>query len=353
MGSPLDTMQPLGGDTTAGDNLNSTIASANGPTPATTNNLTDGTTPGSILDGQLSAAMQQTGTLYNGKTTFDNTVTGFILGLDSSIATPTIKFYIGTLSNYFNFDGTNIIISGGIVASSIDIPDKVTANSFHVDSSGNTWWGATTFANAAASIDDTGNMIVNSLQRKDLHWITLFESIDGYAKSGTPILNQDSVTLITTASNGNACELQKIATYSTHFTWAKMRRIKFGFKISAQNSQDVIIATGVGQYASRTQNHFGFYISNYTLYGITADGSNYNVVSYGTIAAGVGIECEAVFTPGVDVKFYFNGTYFGSSVVNLPSGTTSANWLFDAEITTRQNVANSVLITYFDFWQEN
>ena len=32
---------------------------------------------------------------------------------------------------------------GSLVAGSIDIPDTTTANSFHVDSSGNAWWGAT------------------------------------------------------------------------------------------------------------------------------------------------------------------------------------------------------------------
>lgn len=32
--------------------------------------------------------------------------------------------------------------SGGIIGGKLDIPDTTTANSFHVDTSGNTWWGA-------------------------------------------------------------------------------------------------------------------------------------------------------------------------------------------------------------------
>lgn len=38
----------------------------------------------------------------------------------------------------------------------LDIPDTVTAASFHVDSSGNSWWGAVLFANAPAKITAAG-----------------------------------------------------------------------------------------------------------------------------------------------------------------------------------------------------
>ena len=39
---------------------------------------------------------------------------------------------------------------------SLNIPDTVTANSFHVDSEGNTWWGATTLGSAIAKVLKTG-----------------------------------------------------------------------------------------------------------------------------------------------------------------------------------------------------
>src|SRR3990167_8416879 len=39
---------------------------------------------------------------------------------------------------------------------SLDIPNATTANSFHVDTSGNAWWGATTFAAAVASVSKAG-----------------------------------------------------------------------------------------------------------------------------------------------------------------------------------------------------
>ena len=45
---------------------------------------------------------------------------------------------------------------GALEANSIDIPDTTTANSFHTDSSGNSWWGATTIGSANAKILNTG-----------------------------------------------------------------------------------------------------------------------------------------------------------------------------------------------------
>ena len=45
---------------------------------------------------------------------------------------------------------------GALVANSIDIPDTTTANSFHVDSDGNIWLGATTFAAAPGKISNAG-----------------------------------------------------------------------------------------------------------------------------------------------------------------------------------------------------
>src|SRR3990167_11267346 len=56
----------------------------------------------------------QSGGLKQGKTKFDNTETGFILGIDGSLA----KFYIGNDTDYFNWTGTAVIISGSITATS-------------------------------------------------------------------------------------------------------------------------------------------------------------------------------------------------------------------------------------------
>lgn len=99
-----------------------------------------------------SSTDQGVGYYAGGKTKFDNTEIGYILGIDKGVA----KFYLGNTTSYINFDGTSTTIVGGLSVSSLDIPDQVTANSFHVDVSGNTWWGATTIGSATAKVLNTG-----------------------------------------------------------------------------------------------------------------------------------------------------------------------------------------------------
>lgn len=108
---------------------------------------------------------QATGNQASGKTGFNNTVSGYILGFDPSDGYA--KFYIGSSSSYLNWTGTSLVISGSISASSIDIPDTTTANSFHVDVNGNTWWGANVasgIGSAKASITNAGTAVFKSIQ---------------------------------------------------------------------------------------------------------------------------------------------------------------------------------------------
>lgn len=138
----------------AGGNSNSipNILSGNARTNNSQNVETSGSDIGSGVSTDISQAVS--GSVQSGKKLFDNTVAGYILGFDPKDGYA--KFYIGNTTNYLNWTGTALNISGSLVASSIDIPDTTTANSFHVDSSGNMWLGATTFASAPGKVANTG-----------------------------------------------------------------------------------------------------------------------------------------------------------------------------------------------------
>lgn len=68
------------------------------------------------IDSGLSTGFSEmvSGGIKQGKNNFDNTETGFILGIDDGMA----KFYIGNTTNYLNWTGTELIISGNITATS-------------------------------------------------------------------------------------------------------------------------------------------------------------------------------------------------------------------------------------------
>mgnify|MGYP001590105884 CR=1 FL=1 len=51
---------------------------------------------------------------------------------------------------------------------SLDIPDTTTANSFHVNTAGDAWWGATTFGAALASISKAGAAIFSNVTASNI-----------------------------------------------------------------------------------------------------------------------------------------------------------------------------------------
>lgn len=66
---------------------------------------------------------------------------GIFMGKDDT----DYEFRVGDPSGQFiHWDGSTLTIKGVLTASEVHIPDQdSTANSFHVDSDGNAWWGAT------------------------------------------------------------------------------------------------------------------------------------------------------------------------------------------------------------------
>jgi hypothetical protein len=70
------------------------------------------------------------------------------------------NFVTGSTGWKINYNGdvefNSGVFRGSLIAGSIDIPDKVSANSFHVDTSGNAWWGSTVIGSAVAKVLNTG-----------------------------------------------------------------------------------------------------------------------------------------------------------------------------------------------------
>lgn len=113
----------------------------------------------------------------------------------------------------------------------IDIPDTVTASSFHVDNDGDTWWGATLFANAVASVSKAGAAIFSSITTIDpviIDTLTTAEDITAgdlvmLLPNGTvckAVYETDTVAKLygiatTTALSGANVQVQKTGPYTT------------------------------------------------------------------------------------------------------------------------------------------
>jgi len=68
----------------------------------------------------------------------------------------TIGNYAGNQGILWDQSAGTLTVKGGVAVGYLDIPDTVTEDSFHVDSSGNTWWGSPELATAPAKILNTG-----------------------------------------------------------------------------------------------------------------------------------------------------------------------------------------------------
>lgn len=94
--------------------------------------------PDQITSGGASEQMNQyVGAISVGKQGFNNNEAGYILGVDKGVP----KFYIGNTTNYLNWTGTDLVISGNITATTGTIggftitSTQLTASSFILDSS--------------------------------------------------------------------------------------------------------------------------------------------------------------------------------------------------------------------------
>lgn len=212
--------------------------------PGATNAANVQTSASDIGSGVSSATTNvATGSTQSGKANFENSVAGYILGVDSSDGLA--KFYIGNSTNYLNWDGTNLILTGAISASAINIPDSVTTNSFHVDNMGNTWWGSTMLATAVASITNTG--------------VATFTSIDANSAALTVQTVGDGGTTIQDASTQRSVsiesdpvnQLQKIKT----LTCNKSGIYTFSSNVdtSGGSGGGLVLAFGLYQNAIKVQ----------------------------------------------------------------------------------------------------
>lgn len=146
-----------------------------------------------------------------------------------------------------------------ISVDAIDIPDTTTAASFHVDNDGDTWWGATAFANAVASISKAGAAIFSSITTIDpiiIDTLTAAENItagdvvmvlpDGTVAKAS---SEDIETIprhygiaTTTATVGTTVKVQKTGPYTTSGLTAG----KFYGATTAQGTEAITIDQTTG-----------------------------------------------------------------------------------------------------------
>lgn len=282
-------------------------------------------------DSNLSITENQ---IKTGKGFFgDDKKIGFILGIDPKDRKG--KFEIGSSpSKILRYDGVDFtLIGGNLSGGSIYVPNSTSP---------------------LFSVDTSGNVIAASLKRKDFHWYTVFESIDGYTVSGSnpPTLSANGITMTTGVSSGDNSIITKVSTYFTGFSWDKKKSLIIC--IAVDNNFTGAAQTfwfGSGAMATSNGRKIGFKITNTTLYGVMGNGTNEESVSLSVSFITNTVKLRVDYDPSTGCNFYSDETLLGSLSTYKPSGATSSSRIFDFNLTTNDNAAKTAIIGYYDFWQ--
>jgi hypothetical protein len=243
-----------------------------------------------------------------------------------------------------DFEGNSGTFRGNLRANSIDIPDTTTANSFHVDSMGNTWWGGTTLATALASITKAGQATFQGMTSLNMKAFTNFEGsarfISTLINSGTTTFGNQGVTVAPGVSSTSSARLlwwisQYVFNNNPTFTCSFLALGSFSsgdgrayIGLGAPTlTGSVLQLLSINCVGFRFQKVSG--VTTMSAANNNADGSNYTETNLTTVADNDSMELFIKMS-ATDIKFYYrkNGgtlTLGATHTTRIP--TASENYI--------------------------
>jgi len=267
---------------------------------------------------------------------------------------------------------------GSLVANSIDIPDTTTANSFHVNTTGDAWWGATAIGSATAKVLSTGVATFNTItivsgviqtgtsivatlagtleQRANNIYDEFFfigYVADGFTEttggSSTITRRADATRLDAISDNGVDKATLTSGTFENTFDTADFEFIckgKVGTAGGGATRYEATMGVGGTSDAVITTGHVGFVMDEGVLKASSADGSTQET----TTITGITITNDNIYRANWDATantatFYVNDSLKATHSTNVPTGeglelTFSSN----SDGTYRLTIANNYSI---------
>lgn len=223
----------------------------------------------------------------------------------------TIGDYAGGQGIFWDQSAGILDIRGGVSVDFIDIPDTTTANSFHVDSDGNTWWGATTFAGAVASVSKAGAGVFSNI------------TITGGSISGSTTVGIGNVNIAARGWN-QTCAFSVLDADTVQ--WGA------GTFVSADGTSYSIGAGNTGNMSARTYIYLDIAVST-TAYQVTTTASTAVGAGKVLIATAINGSVEPTFT-----------VFGGVGGQNIDATSIVANSITANELSTSITYAGSIII---------
>ena len=191
--------------------------------------------------------------------------------------------------------------------------------------------------------------IFDTIWKKTFHYITFFESFDGFSV-GDAAIAHDHLTLTTQATTNDTATVVKQPDLQGRLTFSQSSRFASGFQADQITNQTVYLT--IGGVVSGNEG-YGFKIINGNLYGVTHDGTTENTILLQTISASTGYNIEARYIPSDKVIFLVNSIEKGviSSNLPIPDLTASVN-LVNIRITANADAAKVLKISFWEYFQK-
>lgn len=200
------------------------------------------------LGGTLSGLVNVEGNLtlntsahIKGGQTGYNTGTGFFLGYSSGY-----KFSLGNPSgDHLLWDGSALTLSGALNAGSINIPDEdTTANSFHVESDGDAWWGCT-HTNFTANNDNATAYILKTGVARFASVTVVGGVIDGTSTIGGRIASTLATAIDSSGHFADSAISTAAGTILGEFVFSGSGAIQIGTYVNGVSGDLKLSPTGI------------------------------------------------------------------------------------------------------------
>ncbi len=196
--------------------------------------------------------------------------------------------------------------------------------------------------------------VFDLIWKRTFHWLTFFESLDGFGVTADAYsVDKDDVVITTSDVKDNEAKVTKTPAFQGLITFSQPSRMRTSFSISSVSdvtSYMIVGSTSSGEY-------YGFKIVDNSLKGVSYDGTTENAVVLQTISASTVYALEARMYPNNKTIFIVNTVEKGVSVSNLPSGITSGTAvanvnLMEFSITTGTTAAKTLQFSFFEYFQK-
>lgn len=191
----------------------------------------------------------------------------------------------------------------------------------------------------------------NSFERKDYNWLTLFDGIDGYVNSGCSYVNAN-VKVLTGALSGNQAYIMKqIVSAPSYIGFDKDLSFRSDLYVAQDSAQTIYLVFGNTVFGSDSGTYIGFKIINNGIYGVVNDGVSETATLLKTFSGLNTSKIYVKYIKGTGAFFYIDDVLIKTITTGFPTG--SNKYLMNIWVTTNENVAKYMLLTYWDFWQAN